>query len=385
MTTRDARRYDGIDVLRGVSILAVLVHHIHIRLMFNHVSFEKMLPAQLGRILFWNGANGVTIFFAISGFLITSMSLRRWGGISSIRPAEFYRLRFARIVPLLVALLVAQSALHLAGVKGFVIPADRASLPRAVFAALTFHVNWLEASRGYLPGNWDVLWSLSVEEVFYLFFPIACILLRRSWALVAFLCAFVAIGPLARTLTHNQLWADYGYLSCMDGIALGCLAALAAPTLLNHTVLLKVFRASGIALMMLVLCFKPVVKWLHLYQLGLDFTALALGTALLLIPIAAANRTGSNFSAPLRWLGRNSYEIYLTHMFVVMFGVQLFVAKSWPVSRAPIYALLLLVLCAGLGALVARFYSEPLNRKLRKGKRTVGAPAQPLQTAQVSQ
>jgi peptidoglycan/LPS O-acetylase OafA/YrhL len=369
------RRFDGIDILRGISILAVLVHHIHLRLMFNHVSFEKMLPAQVGRILFWNGANGVTVFFAISGFLITSMSLRRWGSLGSIRPREFYRLRFARIAPLLLALLLILSVLHLTHVTGFVIPAERASLPRALVAALTFHVNWLESVHGYLPGSWDVLWSLSVEEMFYLFFPLICLITRGRRALVAVLCLFVVAGPFARVFTHNELWADYGYLSCMDGIALGCLAALAMPRLVDRPRLLMAMRFSGIALMVLVLAAKPVVRGLHMYQSGLDFTALALGTALLLIPISVGNRPGSRFSSPVRWMGRNSYEIYLTHMFVVMFGVQFFLARQWGASRAPIYSVGLLVLCVLLGAAVAKWFSEALNRRLRRQPEAQAASA----------
>jgi peptidoglycan/LPS O-acetylase OafA/YrhL len=45
---------------------------------------------------------------------------------------------------------------------------------------MTFHVNVLEATRGYLPGNWDILWSLSVEGMFYLFSPLLCAVLGRS-------------------------------------------------------------------------------------------------------------------------------------------------------------------------------------------------------------
>ena len=369
-----ARRYDGIDILRGISILAVLVHHIHLRFLFNHVSFEKLLPSWLPRILFWNGANGVTIFFAISGFLITSMSLRRWGSLDNISPRAFYRLRFARIAPLLIALLIALSALHLAHVEGFVIPSDRASLPRALLAALTFHINWLESARGYLPGNWDVLWSLSVEEVFYLFFPLLCLVSRSRRVLIPVLTLLVIAGPFARVFSHNELWADYGYLSCMDGIALGCLAALAAPYFRERPRTLLAMRIAGITLMLLVLCAKPWARAIHLYQTGLDFTALALGTALLLIPISAANRQGRWPSAPLRWLGRNSYEIYLTHMFVLMFGIQFFLARGWRSRQAPLYGLLELVLCALLGAAVARWYSEPLNRRLRSSSAPVAAP-----------
>ena len=83
----------------------------------------------------------------------------------------FYRIRFARIAPLLVLIVAVLSALALAHVEGFQFSHKRAPLWRAVVSAFTFHLNWLEARFGYLPANWDVMWSLSIEEVFYLFFP----------------------------------------------------------------------------------------------------------------------------------------------------------------------------------------------------------------------
>src|ERR1700722_14495426 len=94
---RPVARLDGIDTLRGLSIIAVVLPHINLRMMFNGVSFESFLPTQLGKALFWNGANGVTVFFAISGFLITTNSLRRWDRLGQVRVFDFYRLRFARL------------------------------------------------------------------------------------------------------------------------------------------------------------------------------------------------------------------------------------------------------------------------------------------------
>ena len=181
MNSGSSGRFDGIDVLRGVSIVAVVVHHINIHMGASESVLAKALPRQVAATLFWNGANGVTVFFAISGFLITTMAIRRWGALSQVRIADFYRLRFARIVPLLVALLAVLSVLHLARVPWFVINPERSTLPRALLAAATFHINWLESQRGYLPPNWDVLWSLSVEEVFYLFFPADLCSDARSW------------------------------------------------------------------------------------------------------------------------------------------------------------------------------------------------------------
>lgn len=348
--------------------MAVVLHHINLRFVLNHLPLEQALPAALGRILFWNGANGVTVFFAISGFLITTMSLGRWGSLATIQLTEFYRLRFARIAPLLLALLVVLSVLHLAGVRGFVISPERASLGQALFAALTFQINRLESVVGYLPASWDVLWSLSIEEVFYLFFPLLCRLTKGGWSLVAVLSGFVAIGPFARTvLTSNALWADYGYLSSMDGIALGCLTAMLRNGWRASPGQVRVLRTSGTLLVLLVMVARPVAKGLHLYQLGLDFTVLATGTCLLMLAIREPRKMGRWPIAPLRWFGRHSYEIYLTHCFIMMWGIETYLELGISPGWAWAWYLIMLALSAVLGWVVARWYSEPVNRFLRKG------------------
>jgi peptidoglycan/LPS O-acetylase OafA/YrhL len=167
-------RIDGVDLLRGLAILLVLMNHVNMRLLFAKVPYTRGLPHQLVSSLVWNGQRGVQMFFAISGFLITSTALRRWGSLKAVNVGDFYRLRFARIGPLLLALLTVLSVLHLAHVENFVVSSKTGGLGQALIAALTFHVNVLEARRGYLPGSWDILWSLSVEEVFYLLFPLVC-------------------------------------------------------------------------------------------------------------------------------------------------------------------------------------------------------------------
>ncbi len=365
MNSAPSNRFDGIDVLRGLSIAAVVIHHINIHMGGSQSPLARLLPRQLAAILFWNGANGVTVFFAISGFLITTMSLRRWGALGNIRVADFYRLRFARIVPLLVVLLAVLSVLDRAHVHGFIIKAHT-SLPRALLAAASFHINWLESQRGYLPPNWDVLWSLSVEEVFYLFFPLICRLAKARTAFIVFLLGFVIVGPFARTvLTHNELWADYGYLSCMDAIALGCIAAMIAARVRLRRAQLVTLQVAGAGLVLLIMTARPLVRAMHIYQVGLDVTCLAIGTCLLQIAIAQRNRSGRWLSAPIRWFGRNSYEVYLTHAFLVLWGIQIFEAVGAQMIWTPVFYVVVLVSAGCLGTVVAKFYSEPLNRRLR--------------------
>src|SRR5580698_326693 len=96
--TEEAGRYrlSGVDVLRGLSVLLVTLHHIHLRFWINDYEVDGVLPGTLNQILFWSGYYAVIAFFVISGFLITGLSIRRWGQLSHIHLGRFYRMRAAR-------------------------------------------------------------------------------------------------------------------------------------------------------------------------------------------------------------------------------------------------------------------------------------------------
>lgn len=376
----------GIDLLRGLCIVAVVLHHINLRVRLDKTSLGAVMGTAASRILFWSGYNGVIVFFVISGFLITTWSIRRWGTLAQISRRQFYLMRFARIVPCLLGLLAILSIFDRLGVPRFVIDTHRSSLPRALLAALTFHINWLEARTGYLPASWDVLWSLSIEEVFYIFFPLVCTLLRKQALIIAFLCCFLIIGPWARVHTQNQYWADNGYLSCMDGIALGCLAAIAATKFRPVKRTRLALGIFGALLCIFIDVFRTAAFRTGLYKAGLDITTLELGAALLLIALQLgfdsqagpksldtkiSSRIGPAIRAQLspagwlRWFGRNSYEIYLTHMFVIWPMFFLFQHSGVTINAAPGVFLITTALAGLLGWMVARFYSEPCNRWLR--------------------
>jgi peptidoglycan/LPS O-acetylase OafA/YrhL len=360
------KRLDAVDLLRGLAIFFVLMNHVNMRLVLAHVPYATHIPSQLN-FLFWDGQRGVQIFFAISGFLITSTTLRRWHSLSQVSLRGFYLMRFARIAPLLLLLLATLSALHFAHLHDFIVTQKTGGLPRALFAALTFHINVLEAHRGYLPGSWDVLWSLSIEEMFYLFFPILAQLFGRTKFFILLLFTFVALGPFARTIWSqgNDTWQEYSYLGGMDAIALGCLTAL---LLAHHQFSPRTKRVMlilGILLLIFTLCFLQAVVPLGLAATGLDMTLIAVATCLIIAATASSNWQAPRILAPLKNLGQRSYEIYLTHMFLVFAFFHLFVVAGKPLPAVLLLFGVVIVASALLGEAVARFFSEPLNRTIR--------------------
>jgi peptidoglycan/LPS O-acetylase OafA/YrhL len=381
-----SKRLDGIDLLRGLAIFFVLMNHVNMRLLLAKVAYTKPLPAQLVHVLVWNGQLGVQMFFAVSGFLITSITLRRWGSLSDVSLKGFYLFRFARIAPLLVLLLAVLCGLHIAHVHNYVVSAKTGGLGQALFATLTFRVNELEIHRGYLPANWDVLWSLSVEEMFYLFFPIACVLFAgnkvfgRGRAFIGLLLAFVVLGPFSRTVfAHgSEIAQEYSYLGGTEGIALGCLTALviSRTRFSRFTLLVLGIGGASIVAASLIFSWQAYGDWLG--RTGLNFTLLGVGTCMFIAATAQIQWKSPRALAPLLGIGRYSYEIYLTHMFVVFSFFGLFLEAGKPMRLVLILFVVSILVSGLLGVAVSAFYSEPLNRFLRRKSVSKGtSPASP--------
>jgi peptidoglycan/LPS O-acetylase OafA/YrhL len=370
MSTSSTRN-PGIDLLRGLAILLVILNHVGLRIRLQKTLLAG-LPHQLLNDLTFNGSEGVFIFFVISGFLIANNSIQRWGSLGSIHLRTFYARRAARIVPCLVALVAILSALHLAHVPDYVIREPHQSLHGAIASAFGLYLNWYEAHTGYLPANWDVLWSLSIEEVFYLAFPPVCLMVRKDWLLAPALLVLALCQPFAlAAIVHNPIWHEKAYLPGIAGIAAGVLTAIAAahfhPSGRWTRTGLQIVGACGV---FVILGFEDnLARFIGqgvILVLTLSTAALVLGFHLQVRAVPGWSLEGTGW---LQSCGRLSYEIYLTHMFVVLSVVRLFHAlhaigyasSQWGF----LWYLPAIVLAWGLGWLVAKYFSSPCERALR--------------------
>lgn len=359
-----SHRNPRVDVLRGIAIAVVLLLHFTLAYHLIDSPITRIVPAAWLKAVVRNGNYGVTLFFAISGYLITSMSMQRFKCLGGMRPTVFFRLRFARIMPSLLLALAIIVTLGALGLRRFQnLGPSAPGYAAVVLSVLTFWHNVQMAFHGYFNYCVNIFWSLSVEEVFYLGFPLACLFLkRRRW--IAALCLLaIVVGPIYRHRhADDEIFFMYGYLACFDAIAFGCLAALfedwaSLPGRWGRALQIGAALLVGIT-----------------YLRGIEghevfgFTWIALGGAVLLWRSKGSDRGWLSARwglGWLRWLGRHSYELYLFHIIVLGLLLEIMPPKTLLYGWKPAWLAVFIGLSAVAAWMVARFWSDPMNRWIR--------------------
>jgi len=279
-------RIPCLDGMRALAILLVVLSHLS--------SHGIRGTWSLGHL-------GVTFFFVISGFLITLLLIRERDRSGDISAAGFYKRRALRILPAYVTLLLGIGALSVAGL--YAIPLS--SWARAITYTSCFSLLTMAPVLGHT-------WSLSVEEHFYLIWPL---LFRKCSPrlILSTLAAYIVLTPILRWLIirNHVLWLDPNYSSPsqMASIAVGCLLAVAITkgALPRRSLL----AAGGIVLFLV-----PLL--LHGFPLILASTAdtfRASGAGLVMLGILFMDEGSICWrlldSKLLVWIGVLSYSLYL--------------------------------------------------------------------------
>lgn len=354
-----------IDFLRGVAILTVLILHFNISYHLDQSALNHIFAVNFIKAFSSNGNYGVTIFFVISGFLITSTSLERYGSLGNIDAVNFYIFRFARIMPCLLLVLSLITLFSFMQIPIFQNDANSTSFSLSIFSVLTFWHNVLMQKIGYFNYCLNIFWSLSVEEIFYVVFPFLCLLLKKTRLILFFLLTLIVISPVYRShYTDNEIVALYGYLSCFDAIAMGCIAAIIVHKIqLNGWLRIVLMYGSGLFIAG-VYFYSGIME-----NVVAGVSLMALGVAIFLMSVSSEHVTNNNkvslFSRIICWFGKNSYELYLFHIIVLALMKELVGRDALGDYTKLLWMAVFFVASISVAGSISAFYSQPMNKKFR--------------------
>ncbi|HEU5000844.1 MAG TPA: acyltransferase, partial [Lapillicoccus sp.] len=355
----------ALDGLRAIAVGAVVAYH-------------------LGSDAVPGGLLGVGIFFTLSGFLITGIlrsTVERTGGLDL---RHFWLRRARRLLPAVVLLLIVVLA-----VTALSNPEQIGVRAAETVAALFYVSNWTTIGLGVSyfarfngPGPLDHLWSLAVEEQFYVFWPLIVwgliTLFRKRWDRVALVTlglavlSFILMWVIA-TPGFDNTRAYEGTDTRAGGLLIGAALGMMwrpgkLPTRLPMRGRVVLETAGALSLVAIVLLVTRVEEYdMFLYRGGI--LVLSVATALL---IAVATHPASMIGKaigffPLRWLGERSYGIYLWHLPVIVF------LPATVLEDSPWRPVLLCVVIVALSALSWSLVEDPIRRRgllgaLRRGR-----------------
>lgn len=307
----------ALDGLRAVAILLVLACH------------------TAGRA-FPGGWVGVDVFFVLSGYLITSILLRELRTTGRIDIGSFYWRRALRLLPALGLLCVFQLVRSMFSANG-------AEIREATLGGALYLENWNAVYHWWDPALMDHTWSLAVEEQFYLMWPLLLplLFLRGLWWAAAAVCALATARVVCWRLGYAEATLDFSMLRPV-GLLVGCALAFgqrSAPGWVGTAALCVVVAVA------VVVGRSPVVFAVAPIVVSLATAVVVMGSP------------GWLAAAPLRYLGRISYGVYLYHWPVFILG-----EKLKPAGFGHVWAVGLVVLIVALAALSYEFVEKPVLR-----------------------
>jgi len=345
-----------LDVLRFIAFLMVFLSHV---VPGDEAFFTQAhVPLQIANLIIAvaaGGAWGVDLFFALSSYLITTLLLRERKERGTIDVSSFYVRRILRIWPLYFAFLFC-----IAPIVHFFVPADDMAA-KYILAYALLAGNWACVLWGYPHSVASPLWSVSIEEQFYLSWPL--VLRRCTDHLVVAACTLLVVAFLSRSWLvvrgeiHPQIWCNT--FARLDPIASGALVAVygqrhsfaLAPrsrlTLLSigFVILAAIGRFGDFVGSKAVITFPAA-----------NLACISLLVATLGVPMPVMR---SAFVSVVTYLGRISYGLYVFHAtFIGIFGVT---AAHDPVSRSARIVAALVVTIA-VAACSHRFLEKPFLR-----------------------
>lgn len=340
----------SLDGIRAVSFLIVFLGH-----------------AGLGKIV--PGYFGLSLFFFLSGYLITTLLRVEHERTGSVSLKQFYLRRVLRIFPPFYLVLAVFTLLTLLGLTGGTL------WPSAV-AAQCLHVTnyWIVLHGwwdGMAPGTW-VYWSLAVEEHFYLVFPLLYLWLQRKkmprnqQVLVLLACSALVLAWRVALIYFLDATKDRTYVASdtrVDSILAGCILAIGYNPVLDRDSiddrrLLRVWLPLGLACVLVSLAVRS-----FRFDQTLRYSLQSFG----LLPFfVAAIRYPDKWPFSwlnvgwMRYLGTLSYSMYLMHT------ATLWMFERWLAWSEPVRGVLALALLVALGTLIYRFVEKPCARARRR-------------------
>lgn len=356
---RNARSYiPGLDGIRALAVLAVIAYHLH--------------PAWIP-----GGFLGVGVFFVLSGYLITDLLISEWKRSGTLDLKQFWLRRFRRLLPALFVMLACVTVW-----TALVRPAQFTSLQGDVLAAVTYMNNWrfiyhqVSYFESFGPQSpLTHLWSLAVEEQFYIVWPLLLFAGLRWMPRRGLLLGLTLAGAALSACLMAWLYAPgydpsrvyYGTDTRAFALLLGAALAILWPSgklrLSAERPLRLPLEGVGIA----GFAVAGVMMWLvnqygdFLYMGGLVLLSAATAAVIAAV-VHPASRLGRLLAwQPLRWLGVRSYGIYLWHYPVIVLTNPAVNTNGVD----PLRVALQVALTIGLAALSYQFIEEPIRRGVR--------------------